>query len=87
MEWISVKDEVPTKSGKYLVTETFEESLIIMFAEWDAERHSFINSAGDEFLDRTEEGKGFHDDVMNERLTAWMAIEPYDEEGVVADEN
>ena len=84
MEWISVKDRVPDKSGEYLVTETFDESVIILFAEWDSKFKEFIDQAGHQYIADVSDEKGniFYDDVMAERITAWMPLpEPYDEEG------
>lgn len=76
MDWISVKDRVPTEATNCLVTVNFHGP-IVLFAVYNEEKEAFYDETGSVFYREY----GFYDDNGVYNLTAWMpAPKAYDEE-------
>lgn len=76
MEWISVKDRVPTETAKCLVTIDWHGTMVL-FAKYDAEKEAFYDETGGVFY----RDCGFCHENGTYKLTAWMpAPKAYGEE-------
>ena len=76
MNWISVKDHLPTEEKPYLVTQNCFGYRVMSVARWSNDLHELIENEDGEkgFWDSDPEwGKYRVDNIL-----AWCEVEPYD---------